>query len=296
VFVAPSRYRLARRTIVLPSLPEGAQSMTILHISDLHFHQRDEKKLRFIQRLAEHPVDFVFITGDMTDGDDGHENCFAALRNLKGRYGTYAVLGAHDLCDFSFGDTLRHMLIPRDRSSSGQNSVERFIAGLRSAGVCTLRNENVSVEVNGVSLRIIGLEDPYINLHNLAAAIDGAKPDEFKVLLVHAPDNVEEVAGAGVHLVLTGHTHGGQVRIPGIGALVTHCHLPPRYASGVFMVDRTLWHLNNGIGVGRYTHVRFFCRPEATLLTLVPRHDQRDAGGAENKKTPNLECRTPNVQ
>ncbi len=267
--VAPSRYRLVRRTLGVPGLPAGLHGLTILHISDLHFRRRDSKKLGFIRSLARHPADLVCVTGDLTEDDGGHLDCIAALSSLKGAQGTYAVLGSHDYHWHCLRDVIRHFLIPGDRTASGPNSPDRLVEGLQRSGVRVLRNESLRLEVNGAAFRVVGLDDPYLRRHDLAAAMNGAAPDEFKILFVHTPEIIEEVVAAGVGLVLTGHTHGGQVRLPGIGALVTHCSLPARLASGAFTHGRTVFHLNNGIGFGSYSRLRFFCPPEATLLTIV---------------------------
>ena len=269
VLVAPYRYRLVRRSILLRGVLSGAQGITILHISDLHFRQHEEKKLRFLRSLAEHPVDFVFITGDLTEDDGGHEDCIAALRGLKGRYGTYAVLGSHDYHKHRLRDVLKHFLIRGNRSAVLKNSVDRLVAGLREAGIRVLKNENQQVDVNGDRFRIVGLEDPYLRKHDMQAAVDGIQVGEFKIMLVHTPEIVEEASAVGMNLVLAGHTHGGQVRLPVIGALVTHCGLPAQYAAGTFTLGRTTFHINNGVGCGKFTGIRFLCRPEATLLTIV---------------------------
>lgn len=269
VFVAPYRYRLTRRTLALPGAPNGAQGITILHLSDLHFRQDDEKKLQFLRSLAKEAADFVVITGDLIEDDGGRENCIAALSVLKGRYGTYAVLGSHDYHRHRFRDVVRHMLIPGDRSAVARNSVDRLVDELRAAGIHILRNESRRVDVNGRGVRIVGLEDPYVKRHDLKAAVNGLTADEFKILLVHTPDILEEASALGVNLTLSGHTHGGQVRLPLIGALVTHCALPARYAAGVFTLDGMAVHINNGVGVGRFTEIRFLCPPEVTLLTIT---------------------------
>ena len=269
MFVAPYRYRLVRRTIALPGAPNGAQGVTLLHISDLHLRRDEKKKLKFLESLAAHPVDFVFATGDLIEDDGGQEDCIAVLRRLRGRYGTFAVLGSHDYNKHRLRDVLRHMLIAGDRSAVLKNSSARLVDGLRAAGVRVLINENMLVEANGDRFRIVGLDDPYLKRHNIKAAVDGTGAGEFKIMLVHTPEVVDEAAEAGMDLVLAGHTHGGQVRLPGIGALVTHCALPARHAAGVFTRGRTTFHINHGIGVGKFTGIRFCCRPEATLLTIV---------------------------
>jgi predicted MPP superfamily phosphohydrolase len=89
--------------------------------------------------------------------------------------------------------------------------------------------------------------------------------------VVHTPDVVSEWALGGYDLVLAGHTHGGQVRIPGVGAVVTNCTLPPALAAGLHRIGGAWLHVSPGLGTGRFSPIRFNCRPEATLLRLRSR-------------------------
>jgi len=95
-------------------------------------------------------------------------------------------------------------------------------------------------------------------------------PDRFGIALTHSPDAAPELAALGWDLIVAGHTHGGQVRLPLVGALVTNSHLPRRLASGLFRLGPAVVHVSPGLGTSRYAPFRFLCRPEATLLELGP--------------------------
>ena len=124
--------------------------------------------------------------------------------------------------------------------------------------------------MNGLPIELLGLDDAHLRWHDLRVAPRRA-PDRLGVAVMHSPDTAPESAALGYDLVVAGHTHGGQVRIPGIGALVTNCSMPRRLASGLIRMGSAVLHTSPGLGTSKYAPFRFGCRPEATLLELRPR-------------------------
>ncbi|MDQ3766111.1 MAG: metallophosphoesterase, partial [Actinomycetota bacterium] len=144
---------------------------------------------------------------------------------------------------------------------------DRLEQGLQTQGWIPLTNRSEALNTPFGTIRLAGVDDPYLKLHK-TDHISRSAEDFLAIGLVHAPDVVSEYLLAGFDLVVGGHTHGGQVRVPFYGALVTNCKLPTALAGGLHRVGEGWLHVSPGLGQGRYTPIRFNCRPEATLLRL----------------------------
>jgi predicted MPP superfamily phosphohydrolase len=130
-----------------------------------------------------------------------------------------------------------------------------------------LTNVRFERAMNGVAIELLGLDDAHLRWHDLRVAPRRA-PDRFGLAIMHSPDVAPETAALGYDLILAGHTHGGQVQLPGIGALVTNCSMPRRLVSGLIRMGPSVLHTSPGLGTSRFAPFRFSCRPEATLLEL----------------------------
>jgi len=266
--IEPRRFRLKRVRIPMRGLP--VRELRILHLSDLHLRGKERAKLRFIEKLSQFDFDFAVLTGDTIDNDSGINACRKVVSMLKPRYATLIVLGAHDYYDLTAWDMLDHLIhFNQPRRMSIRNSIEKLIEALTDEGAIVLRNSSFTTRVNSSKLTFVGLDDPYIERHDLQSALREADNDSFRILLVHTPELLREISARRIPLIIAGHTHGGQVRFPAIGAVTTRCSLNPKYASGTFRIGETILHINNGLGTGRFTGFRLFCRPEASLLRLV---------------------------
>jgi predicted MPP superfamily phosphohydrolase len=124
--------------------------------------------------------------------------------------------------------------------------------------------------VDGLRVEVVGLDDPHIHRADLTVA-PRTSPEALGIAVVHSPDPAPELAALGYDLVVAGHTHGGQVRLPVVGALVTNCSIPNRLARGVARLGRSYLHVSPGLGTSKYAPFRLLCPPEATLLELTPR-------------------------
>jgi uncharacterized protein len=140
---------------------------------------------------------------------------------------------------------------------------------LRAKGWTALTNATELIDDGATRIRIAGVDDPYIRRHR-TGHIARAAEDALAIGLVHAPDVVSDWILAGFDLVLAGHTHGGQVRLPLVGAVVTNCALPAALAGGLHAIGDGWLHVSPGLGSGRFAPVRFNERPEATLLQIRP--------------------------
>ncbi|MDB5096558.1 MAG: metallophosphoesterase [Cyanobacteria bacterium RYN_339] len=260
-------FRTRRVTIPIKGL---AAPLRVLHLSDLHLCAHDRAKATFIRKTTDADYDFVFLTGDIAE-EEAAEALVPGLLTRTPRYGAFAVLGNHDHWRMSTGDHLWEFLGGTSRNRTTWTEVlpmkARYEADDRWR---VLINEHVQLEINGQRVVIAGIDDPFTRRGDLHKTMQGVKQADVLIGLVHVPTDLASLSQRGFHLVLAGHTHGGQVRLPFIGALRTQCDLPTRHAAGLHHVERTAVHVSQGLGAGRLIRVRLFCPPTAYDITLEP--------------------------
>jgi predicted MPP superfamily phosphohydrolase len=271
--VEARRYRLMRRDVPVAA---RAPSISILHLSDTHLGRHNRGLAAWLRTLPEQMgemPDLVVATGDMIDDDSGIAPLIDALARLDARSGKFYVLGSHDY----FHSTVRGFvtgalrLYSRSRApvTTRRTDVNRLRRGLDSAGWVPVLNTTKIVSLGHRTIRVVGIDDPFLKRHRTDHIARGPG-DDLALGLVHTPDVVAEWALAGFDLVLAGHTHGGQVRLPVAGALVTNCSLPRGLAAGLHRVGDTWLHVSQGLGTSKFSPVRFLCPPAATLLRVRP--------------------------
>ncbi|WP_235550618.1 metallophosphoesterase [Paenibacillus sp. Soil750] len=252
-WVEPRWLQVERIPLAFPTLPEAFKGLRVVQFSDLHFgfHLDIKKLTKVVEVIQAEKPDIVCFTGDLVDyeiGGQGQE-IRDVLKTITATYGCYAVLGNHDY----YGD------------------VEEVADVLEGGGFRCLRNQGLRIQKGSQSIWIAGVEDMWEGVPNLKAALQSAKKEEWVLLLSHAPDYADVVSAAGgVHLQLSGHSHGGQVRLPIIGALASVPY-GVKYPSGLYHIGGNQYltlYTNRGIGVS-VRPIRFMCRPEITVLTLV---------------------------
>ena len=248
--------------------------LSILHISDFHFKKGEGAKLRFLRELHKYPVDMVIVTGDMIDDNTGIDYCLEALSGFKTTLGVFAVFGAHDHWDTHFWNVVRDLSLGVYHKGK-PNDFTRLKRELERAGIICLENGSHRLTLPKSSgtlpsdLWVVGVDDVFAGLGDFEKALAGVPRDAPRILLTHTIENPRELAAYGFDAVFAGHSHGGQVRLPLFGAIITRSSLERKYASGVFEVDGASFHLNNGIGTGKWTGFRFLCPPEATYIELT---------------------------
>ena len=278
VLVEPRWYR--RRRYRLEVLPHGAtRSLTILHLSDLHFRARDGAKSRFIASLDR--PDVTLLTGDIIGEPESVETAVDALRHIRGRLASIFVLGSNDYFAPKPLNYLSYFRGPRRRRKGTRNRTTDLIAQLERDGWVHLANRKSSLSRDGFRCEVVGMDDPHIGRHDLRVATRTDR-DAFGLAVVHSPDPAPELAALGYQLIVSGHTHGGQVRLPFVGALVTNSQLPNRLAMGLSRMGPTLLHVSPGLGTSKFAPFRFLCRPEATFLELLP--DRGDGTGRGDQR------------
>jgi len=260
--VEPRWIEVTRLDVPLPGLPEALDRFTITQLSDLHLgpHVSGGDVRRSVEIANGLGADLIVLTGDFVYRSAGYSAaCAQELASLRARYGVYAVLGNHDVW----------------------TDADEVAGNLAGAGVVVLRNERRALEVGDTRLWLLGIEDTGHTggffgdfrviwreaADALAALLEGIAAKEPRLLLVHNPDFTEMLPEGRVDLAVCGHTHGGQVRLPFIGAPVVPSCFGQKYVSGLVQGPSTLVYVNRGIGLIA-PPVRFNCRPEITRLRL----------------------------
>ena len=266
VLVERRWYRLVRHRLdILPAGGEGPVSLTVLHLSDLHFVAGDRRKAAFLESLPR--VDVTVVTGDFLAESEAVETAVAAVAPNRGRLASWFVLGSNDYFEpkpLNYLWYFRKGHKPR-RARPGRS--RELVSQLEDGGWEHLRNVRRELQLAGLPMELLGLDDAHIHWHD-SRAIPRAAPERFGFAVMHSPDSAPESAACGYELIVAGHTHGGQVRLPFVGALVTNSTMPRRLASGLIRMGSSLMVLSPGLGTSKYAPFRFFCRPEATLLEL----------------------------
>ncbi len=267
VLIERHRYRLRRyRLDILPT--DAERPVSILHLSDLHVIRGSNALRRFLARLPD--ADVTAVTGDILGEPEAVEDAVAMLRAVRGRTASYFVLGSNDYYVPRPLNPIRYFL-PRSnrRRAARRGRAADLVAQLESDGWTYLSNVRTTSDVDGLPIELMGLDDPHIDRADLRVA-PRRRTDRLGLGVVHSPDPMPELAALGWDLVVYGHTHGGQVRLPIVGALVTNSYVPRRLVAGLVRLGDGYAHVSPGLGTGKYAPFRFLCPPEAALLELRP--------------------------
>lgn len=257
-FVEPATLHLTRLPIAVDSVPPGSAPVRLLHVSDIHLERWSVRETQLLAHIAAQAPDVILITGDYVNlsfqlDRETHRQLRDLLGRLSAPLGVFAVLGSPPV-DL-------HTVVP----------------GLfEDSSVTLLRNETCTIEAGGgVRLTLVGLDchhDIERDRATLATVLAKAPADTLRVLMYHSPELMPDAAALGVDLYLCGHTHGGQVRLPFIGPLLTMSALGRRYSMGHYRDRCTNLYISRGIGFEGLgaPRVRLFSPPEVTLITLHP--------------------------
>jgi len=247
--IEPAWWEVKKVVIRSRRLPAEFNGYTIAQISDLHLspYNRAEKLRAAINQVQDLQANMIVLTGDYVSTlKHGEAKVLAEeLARLSAPDGVYAILGNHDWW----------------------TDAKVVVGALRQAGVTTLQNEHVAIRRGLSRLYLAGVDDVMEARADLRAALQGVPEDAGVVLLAHEPDYADLAArDARVFLQLSGHVHGGQVRLPGMAPFAR----PPwgeKYPDGWYRVKKLQLYVNRGLGVS-FPPVRLFCRPEVTLAIL----------------------------
>ena len=273
------------RTQVVPVLPPGAPPLRVLHVSDLHATPAQPWKVSWVSSLARLEPDLVINTGDNLAHHDGVEPALAALGPLLDRPGAF-VPGSNDWFAPRPKNPARYLRPDTGRRIHG----DRLPWGeLREAftrrGWLDLTHRRQCLQMRGLTVELAGVSDAHLaadHYERIAGRVSGEVHVALGLSHTPEPRIVDAFSADGFRLILSGHTHGGQLRVPGVGALVTNCGLPRTMARGLTPWTSTSWlHVSAGLGTSPYAPVRFACPPEASLLTLVAAGEQKHSAAGE---------------
>ena len=276
--VETTRFRV--RHVTVPVLPAGGSELRILHLSDIHLLPGQQLKLNFLRSLADLEPDLVINTGDNIASDVATWPLMSALERLQEVPGGF-VFGSNDYHKPKFKNPLRYVTRSRSEPSGTSEplATEQLRTALTRSGAWhDLNDRRAIVEAGGYRIELRGTDDAHHDLDHYPAVV-GPPSDgvDLSLGVTHAPYRriLDAMTADGVELILAGHTHGGQVCLPGHGALTTNCDLPTDRAKGLSehrVEGRRAWlHVSAGIGTSPFAPYRFACPPEATILTLVAR-------------------------
>jgi predicted MPP superfamily phosphohydrolase len=294
----------ALRQVSAPVLPSGSRPIRVLHLSDLHMAPWQRDKQEWIRSLAAYAPDLIVDTGDNLGHERGFDGVKHALDAFKGVPGVF-VNGSNDYYGPIPKNPMRYFSGPSTLHAKPSNLDTGELTGYfaNELGWLDLNNHAGALTVNGTRLELFGVDDPHRNFDRLDTVTgeldelraseetddgwrnggrDGHPAATVAIGVAHAPYRriLDSFVTNGASMIFAGHTHGGQVCAPGFGALVTNCDLPRRQAKGLSTWTHALrvayLNVSAGLGTSIYSPVRFACRPEASLVTLVPQDTHFD--------------------
>ncbi len=263
------------RRFDVPVLEPDAEPLRILHLSDLHMMPDQRRKQEWVAGLIGTDPDLVIVTGDNMASPYAVPGVLRALEPLLDVPGAF-VFGSNDYTGPVLKNPLQYLLPDREYVHGVDLPYDDLRAAFTDAGWADLNNARTVLKAGGRSIELAGVDDPHVERDDypsvsgpISAGVD------LHLGVTHTPASrvLDPMAADGFELLLAGHTHGGQVCVPGYGALTTNCDLPTRMAKGLHRWPGSdAWlHVSAGLGTHPTAPIRFACRPEASILTLIPR-------------------------
>jgi predicted MPP superfamily phosphohydrolase len=278
------------RRFTVPVLPPGHRPVRVVHLSDLHLMPAQRRKAAWVATLGDLQPDLVVNTGDNIAHPDAIPVALEAFSAFAGVPGVF-VLGSNDYFRPRAKNPARYLLPSSAAQVPARKAVrlptEDLVKGMLDLGWTDLTNTRATLDVAGSVIEAVGVDDPHLGYDRYGLVAGPFSTDATLALgVTHAPyqRTLDAMTRDGAQLVIAGHTHGGQLCVPGFGALVTNCDLDRGRAKGLSRwwpgagravrspapSDAAWLEVSAGLGTSPYAPVRFACRPEATLLTLVP--------------------------
>lgn len=236
---------LARETVAIPKLPPGFEGFRLLLLADLHLRRFSPHHNILLKVIEELDPDMICLAGDYAYNDvslGAVDKFFTALAHRK------VVVGIYGNADH------------RCFSERARQGWSRYFPFLDNSSFCLKRQ--------GESLWIAGVDDPHLDFDNLSDALEGIPADAPVILLAHSPEIILRPLDPRIHLILSGHTHGGQICLPNGKALITNLRIPAKFAAGRHELNGVTLYISRGVGATRLP-LRYGCPPEITLVTLT---------------------------
>ncbi|MEX3504061.1 metallophosphoesterase [Corynebacterium sp. LK2510] len=256
------------------TLRRGADSLDILHVADLHMIPGQRQKVDFVRSLNELNPDLVINTGDNLSDERAVPWVLDALGPLLERPGAF-VFGTNDYWAPRPINPLKYLFDSKRTPSYVDLPWQGMRAAFVEHGWQDATHARLEFRASGVRLAITGVDDPHHDLDDYSQVAGSPNPDaDLSLALLHAPYRrpLDAFEADGYDLALAGHTHGGQICLPGERALVTNADIDRRRASGLHRYGRMWLEVSNGLGTSKYAPVRIFCPPSAALIRITERH------------------------
>lgn len=263
------------RRFDVPVLPTDTEPLRVLHVSDLHMMPAQRRKQDWVASLAALDPDLVIVTGDNMADPGSVPGVLRALQPLLDLPGAF-VFGSNDYTGPVLKNPFSYFQREREYTEGVALPYEELRDAFTGAGWADLNNARTTLKAGGRLIELVGVDDPHIARDDYESVAGPVSPSaDLSIGVTHSPEPVvlDRMAADGFALLLAGHTHGGQVCVPGVGALVTNCGLPRSMAKGLHRWPGSdSWlHVSAGLGTHPTAPVRFACPPEASILTLIPR-------------------------
>lgn len=244
-FIEMNMLDISHHDVFIPGLPDKFEGFSIVQWTDIHggFGTSPRRIRRLAQRVIDQKPDMIVLTGDfISRSPNNAEPCISAMKDLKAKYGVYAVLGNHDYW----------------------TNAERVTTALLDNGFDVLFNENRSIKISGQSISLLGFDDEWEGNRDYAKAFNMLSDNGVRIGIAHNPDTISSLGGNRLDFLMAGHTHGGLINLPFVGPLFSVTQLGRKYSSGLFTINGTQLYICRGTGFG----LRFRCRPEIAVFTL----------------------------
>lgn len=260
------------RQVTMPVLAPGSSPLRVLHVSDIHMRPNQHRKQAWLRELAGWKPDLVVNTGDNLAHPKAVPAVVQSLGDLLSMPGVF-VFGSNDYFGPRLKNPLNYVTNPAHRVYGEPLPWQDLRAAFTERGWLDLTHTRREFEVAGLHITAAGVDDPHIGRDRYQTIAGPANPAaNLRLGLTHSPEPrvLDRFAADGYQLVMAGHTHGGQVCLPFSGAIVTNCGLDRSRARGASRWGAHMrLHVSAGIGTSPFAPLRFCCRPEATLLTLI---------------------------
>ena len=258
LFYEQFNIKIKNLDLSFPNLPDAFDGYTILHLSDLHINKLGRLEKRTMELIGRREVDACVITGDVTANPRASDTFRRVCSAIKHNDNIYMVLG--------------------NSEHKPWVNTEILTEALTFPGLNMLINSSTTIQRENDKISVVGIDDAYSRLDNIKKAFEGIDANDFILFLTHCPSRTYDGIQKGADLILSGHTHGGQIRFPFIGMLWTHMHSNKKLNDGLFMPEdlkhvlktdagSSILYVSRGIGTSRI-HLRFLCTPEITYITL----------------------------
>lgn len=267
-FLEPFKFVVREIELKFPNLPEQFDGLRILHLSDTHIRQMGRLERKWTGIISRTPADICAWTGDLVMFEKRVPVVFRLLPFIKTARPVYAVMGNSEHKPYVDTKQMVQALSSYKATSADEEGAE---------SLKLLLNESAIVERDGAKISIVGVDDPYSGHADFESAFSGVDREGFIIMLAHCPSAVEKAWEMGADLVLSGHTHGGQLRLPGIGVLWTHTKVPTPLNDGLYFAAQAYPGLpakpeaslfvHRGVGTSKIP-IRFLCKPEIVYITL----------------------------